>query len=192
MDLTEVAGVKRASRWNSAATNRGSLTPLLLASGATIPATVSWSSSPTASLNDPSTYRVGYVDMPGDTRMMNGYLDPLTADAPAVVTVTDLPSSITASGYDVYVYCAGNVVTAAMRTYNYTIGSTTFSVLQTGLSPTAFPGFALAANQGMGNYVVFRNMIGSGFTLTAHPGATTTDPQRSPLNGFQIVSPAGQ
>ena len=105
--------------------------------------------------------------------------------------MTNLPPSITANGYDVYVYCAANFATAVTRTYNYSIGATTFSVVETGPSPMTFPGFTLAANQGQGNYVVFRKVTGPGFTLTARPSVTATpDPQRSPLNGFQIVWPA--
>jgi hypothetical protein len=189
MGPAEVAGVKPASHWNSATGNRGALTPLLLASGATIAATVTWG-SPSANAADPGSYRVGYVDMMGDTRMMNGYLDPLSADAPATAVVTDLPAAIAASGYDVYVYYAGNIGVPLTRTYNYTIGSTTVSVLQVGPSATTFAGFRLAANQGAGNYVIFRRVTGRSFTLTALPGVTTSDAQRAPLNGFQIVWPA--
>ena len=58
--------------------------------------------------SNPGEWMVGFVDMPGNTRMMNGYLDPVTASMPAVVTVICLPASITSGGYDVYVYVTGD------------------------------------------------------------------------------------
>jgi hypothetical protein len=133
---------------------------------------------------------VGFADMPGNTRMMNGYLDPVQAAMPAVVTVSGLPASITGGGYDVYVYIAGDVGTGtSTRVYNYAIGTTMFSVSQTGPTPTSFTSFALAPAGGAGNYIVFRNLTAATFTLTATPG--TGSAQRAPVNGVQIVSPTG-
>jgi hypothetical protein len=47
----------------------------------------------------------------------------------------------------------------------------------------------LAANGGMGNYIIFRNVTGAAFTLTAQPPTGTV--ARAPVNGMQIVSPPG-
>jgi hypothetical protein len=122
--------------------------------------------------------------------MMNGYLDPVHSSMPAVVTVSGLPASITAGGYDVYVYVLGDVGTGtSTRTYRYAIGSTTFTVSQTGPVPTSFTGYTLAPNNGAGNYIVFRNLTAASFTLTATPGTGTNT--RAPVNGMQIVSPTG-
>jgi len=188
MAATEVAGVKPAARWNGAANIMGTLTNLLLADGTATTAGVTWN-SPSMGTN-PGEWMVGFTDMPGNTRMMNGYLDPVAASMPAVVTVSGLPASITAGGYDVYVYVAGDVGTStSTRVYNYAIGTTMFTVSQTGPTPTSFTSFTLAPAGGAGNYVVFRNLTAATFTLTATPG--TGSATRAPVNGLQIVSPTG-
>ena len=187
MALSEIAGFRPAATWNGAPANMGSLTNLLLGDGTATTAVVSWN-SPSTPFN-PGVWRNAYPDAPGDARMMNGYLDPSAVATPATITVSGLPNSVTTGGYDVYVYAVGDVPPATTRTYRYAIGATTFTVSQTGPSPTTFPGFTLAPNNGSGNYVVFRAVTGSSFTLTATPG--TGAPTRSPVNGLQIVSPAG-
>jgi hypothetical protein len=186
MAATEVAGVKPVARWNGAANIMGTLGSLLLADGTATSASVMWNSPSMGS--NPGEWMVGFVDMPGNTRMMNGYLDPVAVSMPAVVTVSGLPASITAGGYDVYVYVTGDGASST-RTYNYAIGTAMFTVSQTGVSPTTFTSFTLAPAGGAGNYVVFRNLTAATFTLTATPG--TGNATRAPVNGLQIVSPTG-
>ena len=119
---------------------------------------------------NPGEWMVGFADMPGNTRMMNGYLDPVTASMPAVVTVSGLPASITGGGYDVYVYVTGEIGTGtSTRIYNYAIGTTTFTVSQTGPTPTSFTSFTLAPAAGAGNYIVFRNLTAATFTSPRRP-----------------------
>jgi hypothetical protein len=109
---------------------------------------------------------------------------------PAVVTVSGLPASVTGGGYDVYVYVTGDVGTGtSTRTYSSSIGTTMFTVSQTGPAPTSFSAFTLAPAGGAGNYIVFRNLNTATFTLTATPGTGTN--MRAPVNGLQIVSPTG-
>ena len=188
MTAAEVAGVKPAAHWNGAANIMGTLTNLLLADGTATTASVMWNSPSMGS--NPGEWMVGFADMPGNTRMMNGYLDPVAVSMPAVVTVSGLPASITAAGYDVYVYVTGDVGTGtSTRTYNYAIGTTMFTVSQTGPAPTSFTSFTLAPAGGAGNYIVFRNLTAATFTLTATPGTGTN--LRAPVNGLQIVSPTG-
>ena len=188
MTATEVAGVKPVARWNGAANISGTLANLLLADGTATSASVMWSSPSMGS--DPGEWTVGFADMPGNTRMMNGYLDPVAVAMPAVVTVSGLPASITGAGYDVYVYVTGDIGTGtSTRTYNYAIGATMFTVSQTGPVPTTFTSFTLAPAGGAGNYIVFRNLTTATFTLTATPGTGTN--KRAPVNGLQIVSPTG-
>jgi hypothetical protein len=55
--------------------------------------------------------------------------------------------------------------------------------------PTSFTAFTLAPAGGAGNYIIFRNVTGAAFTLTATPGTGTAT--RAPVNGLQIVSPTG-
>jgi hypothetical protein len=185
MGPTETAGVKPAMNWNGAATSNGTLSNLLEADGTVTAASVTWSSPSMGSSN--GEWKNNYPDAPGNARMMNGYLDPPIASA--TVAVHGLPAAITAGGYDVYVYMAGDIPFPLTRTYQYTIGSTSFMVSQTGPSPASFSGFTLAPAGGAGNYVVFRNLTAATFTLTATPG--TGQQTRAPVNGLQIVSPSG-
>jgi hypothetical protein len=166
----------------------GTLASLQLADGTVTAASVMWT-SPSMGMN-PGEWTVGFADMAGNTRMMNGYLDPVMPSMPAVVTVSGLPASITAAGYDVYVYVTGDVgTTTNTRTYNYAVGAAMFTVSQTGPVPTSFTAFTLAPPGGAGNYIVFRNLTTASFTLTATPGTGTN--MRAPVNGLQIVSPTG-
>jgi hypothetical protein len=103
----------------------------------------------------------------------------------ATVTVTALPAALANAGYDVYVYANGDVAAGDTRTGVYAIGTATATVTQAGQTP--FMGtFVQAVGGGMGNYVVFRRVIGASFTLTATVGTGTT--KRAPLNGLQIVT----
>ena len=186
MSPTEIAGVKPAAHWNGAMGAMGVLTNLVLSNGVAIPAVVTWSSPATAA--SPGVWDHGYADAEGDVRMMNGYLDPLTPAMPATVVVAGLPLAITAAGYDVYLYVSGDIRSSTTRTGRYNIGATSFAASEMG--PTsAFAGFILASQGGFGNYIVFKNQTGASFTLIATPGTTT--PSRAPVDGIQIVSPAG-
>ena len=186
MSPTEVAGVKPVAHWNSAQGPMGQITGLAQSDATLTAATATWNSPPGAS--GPGVWRNGFADAPGNTRMMNGYLDPLSTAMPATVTVSNLPADMAAAGYDVYVYCVGEVPSGT-RTYRYAIGTSSITVAQTGPSPTTFSGFVLAAAGGSGNYIVFRNVTGSAFTLTATPAPGTIP--RAPVNGIQLVSPPG-
>jgi hypothetical protein len=188
MAATEKAGAKPAMNWNGAPGIMGTLSSLREADGTVTAVKVTWTSPGLA--GNPGEWKNAYTDAAGDARMMNGYLDPSAAASPATITVSGLPGGITTTGYDVYVYVAGNIPTAVTRTYGYTVGATTLTVSQTGPSQaTSFPGFTAAPPGGAGNYVVFRNVGGTGFTLTATPG--TGMQSRAPVNGIQIVSPTG-
>ncbi len=189
MAATETAGVKLVANWNSAATPAGTRAALLASDGLATTASVTWSAP---APGEPGIYGIGYTNTAGNARMMNGYLDPTSPTMPATIAVTGLPPSITTGGYDVYVYVAGNMGSGT-RTYQYAIGALTATVTQIGPAPpmpATFPGFtAVPSNNGAGNYVVFRNLTGASFTLTATPPSTGFP--RAPVNGLQIVSPTG-
>jgi len=187
MDPSEVAGVKPAARWNSAPGPGGALPALVLSSGAVTTAIVIWTSPP--SVSSPGVWTKGFVDAPGDVRMMNGYLDPLSSSAPATVVVAGLPDAITSSGYDVYVYTTGEIQSGSTRTSSYTIGTTSITESEVGPTPTTFTGFTQASTGGRGNYVVFKKVTGASFILIAKPGSAAV--VRAPVNGIQIVSPSG-
>ena len=133
MKPTEIAGAKPAPQWNSAAGYMGALPGLTLSDGTVTSTSVTWNSP--VSATGRGTWWRGFADAPGDVRMMNGYLDPHSAespDAPATVVVSTLPPSITAPGYDVYVYTEGDLPAGAVRTAVYSIGATTLTVADTG------------------------------------------------------------
>jgi hypothetical protein len=196
MGPTEIAGAKPASNWNSAVGGMGTLASLVFSDGVISGASITW--SPPIQSGDFGTWSIGYDDMPGDVRMMNGFLGPARAAIPAegvtLLTVSDLPASIASGSYDVYVYTLGSP--SGMRSYQYAIGSTAFTVVQSagiGLpAPPATPyPYVVAPDMGMGTHIIFRGVTGSSFALTVKPvGGTTTSP-RAPVNGFQIVSPSG-
>jgi hypothetical protein len=182
MAPTESAGVKPATNWNRAEGSAGAQSSLKLADGTTSSASVTW--------NAAGTWSLYLTDAPGDARMMNGYLDPMATAAPAKVAVSGLASPMS-GGYDVYVYCYGDIYLVQTRTFQYTIGATTHSVSETGISEHTFTGYRQVTSEGgTGNYVVFHNVTGTSFTLTATPG-TPTGSQRAPVNGIQIVYPPG-
>lgn len=184
MAATEVAGVKPAANWNAASGSASAapLTPLRLADGSSFAASVTWSQQGT-----PSVYGVGFADVPGDVRMMNGYLDPVstTAVVNPVVTVTVSGLGSLTGGYDVYVYSFGSINNTDTRSRKLAIGTANFTVSQKGPSPTTFSGYVLGTS---GNYVVFKQVTGASFTLTSTAVAGLT--KRAPVNGLQIVWPS--
>jgi hypothetical protein len=187
MTATEMAGFKPATHWNSASGLNGTVPALVLSGGTATTAAVAWS-SPFVS-GTTGVWHIGFPDAPGDVRMMNGYLDPSNPAMPGTVTVSGLPASVAAAGYDVYVYALGDISYVTTRTYKYTIGATSFTVSQTGVTPMPFAGYKLAPQGGAGNYVVFKSVTGTSFMLTATPLGGTQ--MRAPVNGLQIVAPAG-
>lgn len=187
MGQAEVAGVKPASHWNGASGPTGALPGLILSDGVVTTASATWISPPT--MGGAGVWTNNYTDAPGDVRMMNGYIDPTDPSLPATVTITGLPASLTAAGYDVYVYSGGDIRSVNTRTCRYAIGTSSSTASEVGPTATTFKGYTLARSGGTGNYVVFRNFTAASFTLTATPGAGT--PSRAPVNGIQIVSPTG-
>jgi hypothetical protein len=183
MNATESAGFKPATNWNSATSGTGTLSSLVAADGSTTSASVAWTA--------PNTYTVPFTDASGDAYMMNGFLEAI--DTVSVTINVTLPSSMSGA-YDVYVYCYG-YIDVSTRTYQYKIGSTTQTVSQTGHSLTTFPGHSLApaSGTGAGTYILFQNVTGTTFTLTATALSSTASPAayRVPVNGIQIVYPAG-
>jgi len=188
MAATETAGYKPAASWNSLAGASGTSSQLKRSDGTVTAAQVAWSSPAQGSTG---IYQNWPSDSPGNMRMMNGYLDPNLPGMPGTVTVSGLPAAVSAGGYDVYVYCLGDLSYQTSRTYQYSIGATTILVSQVGLSLPTFPGFTVAASGGTGNVVIFRNVSGASFTLAATPASSPDGNLRAPLNGLQIVSPTG-
>jgi hypothetical protein len=194
MAATEMAGVKPARRWNSAVGASGTLSTTLAFSDATAATatTVTWM-SPAPPAPNTGIYAVGLSDTAGDGHMMDGYLDPGMAPAyAATITVSGLRAPFTTAGYDVYVYFMAQLPVRVTRSHKLTIGTKSFTVSQTGLSPTMFAAHTKAADMGTtGDYVVFTNLMGATFTLTSTSVSASDGAMRAPVNGIQIVSPGG-
>lgn len=181
---TEMAGAKAAANWNEAAGPIGSLSTLVESDGTTVNATASWSAG------GGGVWSLSWADVPGDARMLNGYLDPYSQSAPATVIVTGLPASSPAVSFDVYVYAYGSLG-GGSRTSRYSIGATSVTVSQIGPNAARFTGYTAARSGVAGNYVIFKGVSGTSFTLTATPETASGTATRAPLNGLQIVFPSG-
>lgn len=193
MGATEMAGVKPATHWNEAsgASSTAALTPLVQSDGTSLTGSgVTWSSpgDPNNLTNNPGVFSVGFTDAAGDTRMMNGYLDPASGSTPAAtVTVSGLSGT-----YDVYVYFMASLQSGVTRTHKVAIGSASVTVSQTGPTSTTFPGYTqVTATGGTGNYYIFKGVTGATFTLTSTAVTASDSAFRAPVNGIQIVWPAG-
>jgi len=191
MAATEMAGVKPATHWNEAAgaSSSAGLTPLVQSDGTSLTgSSVTWSSpgDPNNMSNNPGVFSVGFTDAAGDTRMMNGYLDPSNGSTPAAtVTVSGLTGT-----YDVYVYFMASLQSGVTRTHKIAIGSTSVTVSQTGPTGATFPGYTqVTATGGSGNYYVFKQVTGAKLTLTSTAATASDSIMRAPLNGLQIVWP---
>ena len=175
MGSGEIAGALPSAGWNNATGGSGSLSTLLQGDGTNTGAAITWSCY--------KAWSTPITDAAGNNRMMKGYLD--TSDtSTTTVTVSGLPSSYVTHGYDVYVYCDGDNG-AVSRTGNYTIGSTTITA--TDDVNANFAGTFAPENNGTGNVVVFTNLTGTHFTLSAKGGSGADGHPRAPVNGIQIV-----
>jgi hypothetical protein len=176
MENTESAGVVARTNWNNASGNSGSGVVLVDETGTTTNATVSWSSD--------NVWGTNISDIPGNFRMMKGYLDTGNAN-PTTVSVSGLQPGT----YDIYVYVDGDNAEAT-HTGIYQLsgpGIPAVSVSLIDLPNANFTGTFIQANNSNGNYLLFSGITTSGFTLTATPGQTSNNNPRAPVNGIQIV-----
>jgi hypothetical protein len=174
MGAGEVAGVVPQDNWNSfTGQNQPAAQALVDDAGAATGATVVWTSPA-------GQWDTNIADTPGNLRMMLGYLDTNGVDALSV-TVSNLPASITAGGYEVYAYADGDNGTE-VRPATYAITGSPSAVNTDGADST----FAGTFVQGT-NYVRLTGLTASSFTLTATPNQGPGTP-RAPLNGIQIVA----
>jgi uncharacterized protein YjdB len=127
------------------------------------------------------------ADSPDHTLMM-GYLD---NGATATVTLTNLPSQLTAGGYDVYVYALFDTPNRG-GTYSIVDGTNSATVLRAAVplnsdtGPTNYvqsPGLSTSYT---GNYLVFHGLTNRNIQLVAV--ATNTGTARAPICGMQLVA----
>ncbi|BBO35239.1 dockerin type I domain-containing protein [Lacipirellula parvula] len=190
LNPTDVAGVIPAANWNNLLGANGTGVGGLFYNNAGTPvasgATVTWTS--------PNTWRSGGNNAfpAGPNKILtSGYLD--TGDTAAngiSITVNNLDTTLRTPAYDVYVYFVSD--SNANRGGGYTINDGINNIVKYGSSmgsPTAFvedPGIDADLTVD-GNYLRFRGLTGSSFTLTTNTTLTTPNGFRAPINAIQII-----
>ena len=174
MGAGEIAGVVARSNWNTFSALNATQNNLTDETGTNVFATVTVSGCP-------DLFSTPLADIPGNNRMMKGYLD-TTNVSTTTVAVTGIPAY--ANGFSVIVYCNGG---GTNRQGAYTIGATTINCFEQYLFAGTFVNSVnITATQGTaGNFVVFPGLSGNSFTLTATPQGVGG--VRAPVNGIQIV-----
>jgi hypothetical protein len=174
LESGEIAGVTPQDGWLNAVGPAGQLT---LSGGAGI----QWQAASTIALQAPASS--------ADHTLMRGGLD--SPNAATLISVTGL----TLDGpYDVYVYCAGdNAGTGQTRVGAYTLDGQTRFALDAPDTPDFGGVFVESASiaggpgAALGNCVVFRNLTGPGFVLSAAGDYASGGALRAPINALQIV-----
>ena len=192
--VTGVAGSVPVANWNNSGVS-GLTGPLALVddSGAATGASVNWTVGNQWTTN-------GGDNVGTDAQMMQGYLDNFHSQPP--MTVTGIPASFTAAGYELRIYHN----TDSGGTMGFTVddgnGPTTYYSHQPGGNDTNYPlagvdPFGGAAgyigsqdtnsgNTNAANYTLFTGLSGATLTITGVAG--TAGDSRSRPNGFQIVA----
>lgn len=186
---TDLAGVVPAANWNNFEGNNGTNVGQLEYNnnGTAVPstATVTWTS--------PNTWRAGAntaLPFPNSV-LTSGYLDSNdSAAGGVVVTVNNIDAALRNSSYDVYVYFVGD--STDNRGGAYTLDDGTGP--QTRYGSTMAAPFEFVEDPGLdidnsvdGNYLRFRRITGSSFTIRSNTTLTTPNGFRAPINGIQIV-----
>ncbi len=172
MARSESAGVVSQQHWNSfTGPSKAMGQALVDSNGANTGATVTWKAE--------GMWDTNAEDVPGNFRMMLGYLSGGTAAT--TVTVSGIPAHFAATGYDVYVYSDGEN-NDEPRASRFAIGA--IEAVNTDPANETFTGTFVEG----ANYVCLRGLTTGAFTLTATPipGPDTNMP-RAPINGIQIV-----
>lgn len=123
-----------------------------------------------------------------DHNLMLGYLD---NGGTATINITNLPSQLTANGYDVYVYALFDVAGRG-GTYSIVDGVNPGTVLRTAVplmadaTPIAYAQDPGLANAFTGNYLVFHGLTNSNIQVTAV--ATNTGTPRAIIGAVQLVA----
>jgi hypothetical protein len=173
-DVTGSAGVLGTINWNNVDGAAGSASDLVAdVAGASTPSAVSveWSSPNTwSSTGRGEENNTGSGD---NGNLMTGYIDTNATD-PNSVIVGGLPED---AAYDVIVYTKGGV---NGRGGDYAIGDQVISHLDT----AAFDGNFVYGSEG--DYIVFKGVSGSSFTLTGTPINV-----RAPINAIEVVIGGG-
>lgn len=190
LNPTDVAGVVPAANWNNLLGATGTGVGGLFYNNAGTPvasgATVTWTS--------PNTWRSGGNNAfpAGPNKILtSGYLDTGNTAATGIsITLSNLDAALRTPAYDVYVYFVSD--SNANRGGAYTINDGINNIVKYGStmgSPTGFvedPGVDTDLTVD-GNYLRFRGLTGSSFTLTTNTELTTPNGFRAPINAIQII-----
>ena len=183
--VTGPAGVLSTAVWNNLSGANSTAPQVLNAdvAGVSTPtaATVAWTSAGTWASTGRGEENNTATGENGD--LMGGYLDTGgVGGVPVTITVAGLP--VVSPAFDVYVYTQGGV---NGRGGTYTIGGVTKEhTVTAGFGGTFLEDALDPGTTADSNYLVFRGLTGTGFTLTAVP--TVGNPARAPINAIEIVA----
>jgi hypothetical protein len=182
MDPSEVAGAVPDANWNNAIGNFQPVSgPLNDQDGNPVDGTtMGYGGSPGTGAREDD----GLPDAPGDSRMMEGYLDTDTTS----ITVVQVNGLSQFAPYDVYLYFSGDTHDGRHGFYTVVAAGT-----QTGTDVAPFDGTYTQDVGNGGNYILFTGV--TGYQLLVLVSAQSPDNFdngfRAPLNGIQIVPEAG-
>jgi hypothetical protein len=174
MGATEVAGaVVRQMNWNPVTGAAGAGVALEDSNGMPTPAVVTFFGSA-------NTWSFNIPDMPGDNRLMRGYID-TTATSPTVVVINNVPYA----NYDVYLYADGDNG-GSTRQGVYYVNSLLDNQICVDPAGQNFNGTYINGQ----NYLVFPNQTHHMCIILVQPDQSVGG-FRAALNGIQIVNHTG-
>jgi hypothetical protein len=182
----DVAGVPAVAQanWNNLAAVSGTMANVTDNNANPTSAGVVWNSA----LGTWSSQGNNFFASTTDHTLMQGYLD---NGGTATVTITNIPSQLTTSGYDVYVYA---LFDTPNRGGTYQIFDATGTTALTGLLPlnsdSAPTNYAQAVGTGAvksGNYLVFHGLTSANIQLQA-VATNLVGTIRAPICGVQLVA----
>jgi hypothetical protein len=183
----DVAGLPSVtqSNWNDLAAVSGSLANVTDNNGNPTSAGVAWFSATGTWSSQGNNF---FPTNTADHTLMQGYLD---NGGTATVTITNIPSQLTASGYDVYVYA---LFDTPNRGGTYQVFDSTGTTALTGLLPlnsdSGPTNYAQAVGTGSiktGNYLVFHGLTNANIQLQA-VATNLVGTIRAIIGGVQLVA----
>jgi hypothetical protein len=172
---TTVAGLVPLSNWNTLTKNAGTAPLTLASNGGWSNVKVSWFGE--------GSWRLGIPASTGNHILMDGYLDDYYGGTISV-SVSGL-SEQPSLGYDVIVYTDGDNGGAQRKAVYTLLGISQ----ENNDNAVNFSGTFVESPTG--NYVRFRNVKATSFTLYATPSGTSDGVYRAPVNAIQIFPSTG-
>ncbi len=195
---TDVAGVGAAAQrnWNNLTGASGFNLETVVAdnSGAAAPdaaITVEWTSNGSWASTGRGEENNAFTGP--DRAMMTGYLDTGNATTSEVI-INGLPTQITGSSYDVYVYTLGGVAArggafAVLNPADDTV-LRDYLLVESPANPSTHVEDTGADRAQSGTYVVFKGLVASSIKIvgTTADGRGFSGTPRAPINGIQLVA----